>query len=219
MAMALSAGRVGEGTGAGAAVGVIRQQASMQGSGPHTAATPARSVVEVSPAEVRRWLAEGQAVLVDVREADEHTRERISGTRLVPLSVFDPGRVAAGVNPGQRIVLHCKGGKRSADACRHAAVLAGAGYSVFSLAGGIDAWKAAGLPVEIGARACRVSVMRQVQIVVGLSVFTGSLLASWIHPAFVTIPAFFGAGLTFAGVTGTCALAGVLGVMPWNRLR
>jgi hypothetical protein len=38
-----------------------------------------------------------------------------------------------------------------------------------------------------------------------------------VHPALVAIPAFFGAGLTFAGATGTCALASVLGRMPWNR--
>ena len=114
-------------------------------------------------------------------------------------------------------MIQCKSGRRSADACRLAAPLAAAGLPVFSLAGGIDAWKKENLPVELNTNVSGISVMRQVQLLIGVSVLAGSALAWFVHPAFVGIPAFFGAGLTFAGATGTCALATVIGMMPWNK--
>jgi rhodanese-related sulfurtransferase len=168
---------------------------------------------EVAPAVVEGWIAEGKAVLVDVREPDEHARERIAGARLMPVSAFDP-RAAAAFAGGRTLVLHCKSGRRSQDACRQAAL---ASVDAVSMAGGIEAWKSAGLPTEVDRSVSSVSIMRQVQLVVGLSVLVGAALAWFVHPAFVAIPAFFGAGLTFAGATGTCALASILGMMPWNR--
>lgn len=174
-------------------------------------------ISEASPAQVQQWMNAGEAVLIDVREQDEHERERIGGSMLLPLSRFGAAQAAAFAKPGQRIVFHCKGGKRSADACRLAASLAGPDRAVYSLAGGIEGWKNAGLPVSVNTSVSGISVMRQVQLVIGLCVLAGSALAWFVHPGFVGIPAFFGAGLTFAGASGTCALATVLGKMPWNK--
>jgi hypothetical protein len=42
-------------------------------------------------------------------------------------------------------------------------------------------------------------------------------LAAFVSPWFLILPAFLGAGLTFAGLTGTCGMASALGMMPWNR--
>lgn len=169
---------------------------------------------ERSPADVAAMLKSSQAVLIDVREPDEHARERIPGARLIPLSAFDPAEAVAAARPGQTIVFHCKSGRRSADALARAAAC---NAPCTSMAGGIEAWKTANLPVEVNTRVNRISIMRQVQLVVGVGVLTGSLLAWFVHPGFIALAAFFGAGLTFAGATGTCALAAVLGKMPWNR--
>lgn len=174
---------------------------------------------EAAPTEVRAWLQAGECVLIDVREPDEHARERIAGSRLIPLSRFDPQQAAAMARPGQKIVLHCRSGRRSSDACRMAASLANTGNTVINMSGGIEAWKKEALPVEVNTRVAGISVMRQVQLVVGLCVLVGSALAWFVDPRLVAIPAFFGAGLTFAGATGTCALASVIGWMPWNRAR
>jgi rhodanese-related sulfurtransferase len=86
-------------------------------------------------------------VLIDVREPDEHAQERIAGARLVPLSKFDP-KCAAGVKPGQRVVFHCRGGKRAADACRMAICAAGPNVEIFNMTGGIEAWKKDALPIQ-----------------------------------------------------------------------
>ncbi len=179
-------------------------------------AAPA-ALAEVAPAQAQQWLSKGEAVLIDVRETDEHAREHIHGAQLLPLSRFGAAQAAALAKPGQRIVLHCKGGKRSADACRLAASLAGPDRPIYSLTGGIEGWKSAGLPVEVNTSVSGISVMRQVQLVIGLGVLTGSALTWLVHPGFIVVPAFFGAGLTFAGASGTCALATVMGKMPWNK--
>lgn len=168
------------------------------------------------PLEVARWLREGAAVLIDVREPDEHARERIAGATPLPLSRFDPHAVAALASPGAMLVFHCKSGRRSADACRLAAPALPVGARAVSLAGGIEAWKGARLPTVTGA-APILSVMRQVQLVVGLGVLLSVALGWLVHPGFLGLAAFFGAGLTFAGATGSCGLAAVLSRMPWNR--
>jgi len=45
----------------------------------------------------------------------------------------------------------------------------------------------------------------------------GVLLGALVAPAFYALSGFVGAGLVFAGVTGTCGLARALRLMPWNR--
>lgn len=169
-------------------------------------------VAEVDAAAARRWLDSGEAVLIDVREPDEHAREHVRSSILMPLSRFDPAALAP--FRGRRIVVHCRSGRRSAEAIR----LAGnASPGLVNLRGGIEAWKAAGQPVEVNPRAARISVMRQVQIVVGVGVAAGVALGAFVDPLWLILPAFFGLGLAFAGATGTCALASVLSRMPWNR--
>ena len=167
---------------------------------------------ELDAAGLKMLLDQGRAVVVDVREPDEHAREHIAGSRLVPLSRFDTGQVPA--ENGRTVVLHCKGGRRSAEAA--ARLLAAGRSSVTHLKGGLDAWKAAGLPLEANAR-MPIPIMRQVQITVGASVLIFSALAWLVSPWFLALTAFFGAGLLFAGATGLCGLAAVLGFMPWNR--
>jgi len=175
----------------------------------------AGSVRTVDAQTARQWLTAGRATLVDVREPDEHAREHIAGAVLMPLSSFDPATAAA--LPGTQIVFHCRSGSRSQQAARMAAAAARPDVAVYSMDGGIQAWQKASLPVEVNTRAARLSIMRQVQLTVGVGVLAGAALAWFVHPGFIAIPAFFGAGLTFAGATGTCGLAAILGLMPWNR--
>jgi hypothetical protein len=59
--------------------------------------------------------------------------------------------------------------------------------------------------------------MRQVQISVGTITLAGVILGTLFHPIFYSIPALAGAGLIFAGVTGSCGMAMLLAKMPWNR--
>lgn len=171
----------------------------------------AATIREVDPATVHTWLKSGEVTLVDVREPDEYTRENIAKARLVPLSRFDPAAVPA--NGAARIVIQCRSGRRSLEAA--ARLLAAGRTEVFCLKGGIEAWKAAGLPVR--ATRAPISIMRQVQLVVGAVVLVCSLLALTVNVWFAAVPILMGAGLVFAGATGTCGMAAVLALMPWNR--
>ncbi len=76
--------------------------------------------------------------LVDVRELDEWNTVRIEGAELIPLSQFQQLAIARLDDPGEKIVLYCHHGMRSA---RAQGFLKSQGYTdVINLAGGIDAW-------------------------------------------------------------------------------
>ena len=94
--------------------------------------------------EVAHGLSEGRILLVDVREPNETVVERIPGSVLLPLSNFD---LSALPDPaGRQVVFSCRSGNRSVTASQMAQA-AGFDYDAH-LAGGIKAWKAAGLPTE-----------------------------------------------------------------------
>jgi rhodanese-related sulfurtransferase len=102
------------------------------------------SVRDLTPQEVARGLDEGRMVLVDVREPNETALERFPGAVLVPLSAFDPADIPE--PQGREVVFACRSGRRSVTASL-AAQEQGFAYGSH-LAGGILAWKAAGLPTE-----------------------------------------------------------------------
>jgi rhodanese-related sulfurtransferase len=176
-----------------------------------TATTP----IEVDPRTAQRMLAEPGTILIDVREPDEHARERIAGAKLIPLSALTAKEIAE--LGARRVVFHCKGGRRSLDAATRCASLAQRGIAIHSVVGGIEAWRSAGLGTEINAARPKMSVMQQTQITIGTLVVAGTALGFLVNPWFLALPAFMGCGMIFAGATGTCGLATVIGLAPWNR--
>ena len=83
--------------------------------------------------------------------------------------------------------------------------------------GGTLACVEAGLPVVRGKKA--ISLERQVRIAAGSLVLLGVLLGWFVHPAFIGLSAFVGAGLVFAGITDTCGMGMMLARMPWNQVK
>ena len=101
-------------------------------------------VRDLTPEEVASGIDAGEILLVDVREPNETELERYPGAVLVPLSAFDPAVIPA--PEGCEVVFACRSGRRSVTASLAAQEQ---GYPYGShLAGGILAWKAAGLPTE-----------------------------------------------------------------------
>jgi rhodanese-related sulfurtransferase len=170
------------------------------------------SLQRLSPQEAKALVARG-ATIIDVREVDEHVRERIPGAINRPLSRLAN---AAAVPAETVVVFHCRSGARtSANGARLAGCVAGEAYV---LEGGLEAWKTAGLPV-IQDRRQPIEIMRQVQIAAGGLVLVGIILGATLSPYFYVLSAFVGAGLVFAGMSGTCAMARALSFAPWNRRR
>ena len=91
----------------------------------------------------------------------------------------------------------------------------GRGRECYILEGGLQAWKAAGLPIIADHAAP--DLMRQVQTIAGGLVLFG-VLAGWlVSPWFYLIDVVVGTGLLTAGLTGFCGMARLLAKMQWNR--
>ncbi len=181
---------------------------------------------EVDVTTVKTWLQQGTARLYDIREADEFRREHISGAAFMPQArptSVDADAVAdADADTGEagnkdvKAVFYCNSGQRTREAATR---ITNAGYrESFALEGGLSAWKSAGFATELNRKA-PISLQRQVQITAGSLVVSGLLLALLISPWFALLSGFVGAGLIFAGVSNTCALARILALLPYNRVK
>lgn len=172
------------------------------------------SLPAIKPSEARRLLDDG-AVLFDIREPDEHAREKIPGARLLPLSRLDAMDLS--VHQGTPVIFHCKSGARTqANAPRLAGKLDGS-CQAFTVEGGLEAWRKAGLPI-VADRRQPLELQRQVQIGAGSLALTGTVLGVLVSPWFLIVPAFVGGGLVTAGLTGFCGLQRILMRAPWNKV-
>lgn len=166
---------------------------------------------ELSPEEARR-LAENGALLVDIREADEVARENIPGAKHAPLSRI--GESGEKLQEAPAVIFFCHSGNRTAASSGELKQLVDA--DAYVIKGGYDAWRKAGLPVNIDRRQ-PLPLMRQVQMTAGLMIVIGVILGYAVSPWWFLLAGFVGAGLFQAGATGWCGMARLLGVMPWNR--
>lgn len=173
------------------------------------------SVTTISPQQLHDLVQSGQnAELLDVRTPVEFREVHIDFARNVPLDQLDSATLTAGRNDGAPpLYVVCQSGARGKQACNK---LLAEGYTnVVNVEGGTQAWVQADLPVVRGKKT--ISLERQVRIVAGLMVVTSAVLGYFVHPAWVGLAAFAGAGLTFAGITDTCGMGLLLAKMPWNQ--
>jgi rhodanese-related sulfurtransferase len=150
--------------------------------------------------------------LLDVREYAEYAGGRVKEAKLLPLGEIDKRHIE--LDHSKPIYLMCRTGKRSAEAQKKLKTL---GFTnVINVSGGFEAWKKESLPFEKDEKAPW-ALDRQVRFVAGILVLIGVVLSLLIHPYFIGISAFVGAGLTFAGATDWCGMAMLLAKMPWNQ--
>ena len=169
-------------------------------------------LLPIDPAELAKRLAAGRATLVDIREPDEFARAHVKGAFSRPLSDFEAAHLI--IEPGRDVVFTCRSGMRTGANCdRLAARINGQAYV---LNGGLDAWRAAGLPVAENRKA-PLEMMRQVQIAAGGLALTGAMLGFLVHPYWHMLSGAVGAGLLTAGATGFCGVTNLLALAPWNR--
>lgn len=169
----------------------------------------------ITPQELAQRRTSGQRVeLIDVRTPVEFREVHVDFARNVPLDRLDPATIHVGRNGSpEPLYVICRSGSRGRKACEQ---LAASGLNVVNVEGGTAAWDAAGLPVIRGQRA--ISLERQVRIAAGFLVLLGAVLALTVHPYFIGLSAFVGAGLMFSGITDTCGMGMILARMPWNQV-
>lgn len=158
-------------------------------------------------------LEQGDGTLIDVREYAEYAGGRAAGARLLPLDEIERRHLE--LDRQKPVYVMCRTGNRSARAQQKLQRL---GFEkVINVAGGFEAWKKENLPVERDERAPW-ALERQVRLAAGSLVLIGFILSLLIHPYFIGISVFVGAGLVFSAVTDTCTMGLILAKMPWNRL-
>lgn len=100
----------------------------------------------VSPARATQLINREDALVVDVREANEYAAGHLLNARHIPLGELDKRLGELEKFKDKPIILNCQSGSRSASAC---GVLRKAGFTqVHNLEGGIAAWEQAGMPVS-----------------------------------------------------------------------
>lgn len=151
------------------------------------------------------------ALFLDVRTPGEYKACHINGLKNIPLDQLSTH--VDELKKYDTIYISCGTGMRSGKGCT---ALASLGLTnVVNVAGGLEAWKKIGCPVNTGKGV--ISIMRQVQITAGGLALLGALLAYFVNFNFIWLSGFVGAGLLFAGLSGTCGMAMLLSKMPWNK--
>jgi hydroxyacylglutathione hydrolase len=105
------------------------------------AGRPTSSIESIGAEEAAERNRKGSATLLDIRQRAEHAAGRLPGALHLEL-----GDIIAGKTPeASEVITYCGHGERSATA---ASLLVRRGVRVANLAGGVGAWRDAGLPVE-----------------------------------------------------------------------
>lgn len=170
---------------------------------------------QISVTRLAELARQGNIDVIDVRTPVEFRASRASIARNAPLDSLDPSAIMH----SRRDMMHeplyvmCRGGNRSSKACQK---FVDAGFSnVVNVEGGLDAWERAGLTMAGNPQV--ISLERQVRIAAGSLILIGIALGYFVHPYFIGVSAFVGAGLVFAGITNTCGMGLLLANMPWNQ--
>ena len=152
-------------------------------------------------------------VVVDVRSPGEYATAHIRGSYNLPLDALPEVAPSLAGLTNETVALVCRTGMRAAQA---ETILRDAGLdSARVLAGGIEGWEQAGLPLERGRGAW--SIERQVRAVAGGLVVTGVVGSLTVNRKLIWLSGFVGSGLLFAGLTDTCMMGNLLLRLPFNR--
>lgn len=96
--------------------------------------------------ELKKLIDTDEVLLIDVREPAEYKEECIEGACLIPLGEISLEKLTTESRP---IVIHCRSGRRSAEACEKL-LEQNPNLDVYNLEGGIVAWKELGFFVKKG---------------------------------------------------------------------
>ena len=165
--------------------------------------------------QLRQMMREDPATkILDVRTGGEFDSIHIAGSYNVPLDTLGE-HVRDLADVAHPVVLVCRSGARADQAHTK---LSGAGKQrLHLLDGGLDAWIAGG--GDVVRNESEVWAMdRQVRLVAG-SISLAGLLLSIAVPKAKWLAGGVAAGLTFSAVSNTCAMANVLGKLPYNQGR
>ena len=156
--------------------------------------------------------------VLDLRTAAEVQSEYLGNCICLPVQELTGERFNKVLNDAGHkddpVYLLCQSGKRAQMAVEK---LQGQTHRpLVIIEGGLNALKEHGVQVQSSGRKT-ISLERQVRIAAGALMVLGAVLSHLVHPYFIGLSGFVGAGLMFAGITDTCGMAMCLAHMPWNK--
>lgn len=155
------------------------------------------SLTPISPLQAQGLIGNG-AQLVDIRSAQEFAEGSAAGAHNQTLGMIE--RFA----PGTEVIFLCRTGKRTAMNERELAALAAS--PAYRVEGGLEAWRAAGLPVAAAQQGRAVLQGMPLLFAGALSLF--GLLLGWMYTDWwLLIPAFVAGDMAYAGATGSSVSA------------
>ena len=93
----------------------------------------------LEPQTLKKWLANEEVFLIDVREQSEYDEANIEGSILIPVGQITLSEVIKKNINNKKIAIHCKLGGRSMMACKKL-VAENQEIEVWNVEGGIAAW-------------------------------------------------------------------------------
>tara|TARA_R110000868_G_scaffold189695_2_gene432962 strand:+ start:13015 stop:13545 length:531 start_codon:yes stop_codon:yes gene_type:complete len=175
------------------------------------------TIKSILPNQAATWLADGDAILIDVREAEEYKAEHIAYAISLPLSNIEALLAQLNIPQSRKIIFQCLKSARGEKACDIASKTSHKEHEIYNIEGGITAWKEATLPIVSTQKNIKMSIFRQVQTIVGSMVAIATAAGLYVHEAGFIVAGLLGTALAFAGITGWCGLAMLLNKMPWNK--
>lgn len=110
-----------------------------------SASASAEQRPQLSPAAFAEAVKQPGTVLIDVRTPAEFAAGHLAGARNIDVEADTFTATIAELDKQESYAVYCRSGRRSADAAK---IMSSAGFTtVVDLAGGINAWTAAGGPV------------------------------------------------------------------------
>lgn len=156
-------------------------------------------------------------IMIDVRTPAEFRHLHLPKSVSMPLDALNVSEIMALQRQRETdgILLICQSGQRATRAAEKLADEIASPVRVVE--GGLNEIEKLGIELSPGNGKQVISIERQTRIAAGTLMLLGVLGSLWIHPGFLWLSGFVGAGLIFAGVTNSCAMGLLLARMPWNR--
>jgi len=176
------------------------------------ATSPDADVIKVE--DLRRMLSEDPLLrILDVRTGGEFETAHIAASYNVPLDTLAE-HAADLADVEHPVVLVCQTGGRATKA--HGTLSLAGKQRLHILEGGMQAWRSAGGDV-IETASDRWAMDRQVRLTAGSIALVG-VLASVFLPKAKWLAGGVATGLVHSALTNTCAMAEVLGRLPYNQV-
>ncbi len=167
---------------------------------------------KISPKKADNLVKEGKGLFIDVRTVGEVLAEQVPGSIFLPFDLVSKERLADLGGQGKLPILVCRSGRRAQQAAEALVQELG---DVAVLQGGVVQWKKDGLLLTEDQRV--IPLERQVFVGAGSMLLLFNLLGLAVSPVFFALVFMVASGMIFAGITGSCGMARLLVMMPWNK--